>query len=281
MLRKVPLIKEYRLNKLKTCLKCINKYPFNRDKQKECILNLYPGKSEKSVFRGMVIPSLRSLGLIVGYEGLIRLSANGKLIRESVNMKGDLHKRIIRTVVYEIDKQRFGLLETLLKTKPTSKQQFLSLVSLTISAPNDKQKAERILHWISILEQSELLYIKNGEETSILKQNYKQVLLDADKNKKDVSKFWKYFFKAYFEMGKGMADIVDIADLREKVSLKFLKNKKEILTEKQFDEMLRQIPFATDKYIISLGTPMGAEEKLFEYENKYFRTLGIRILREG
>lgn len=106
----IPLIKEYRINKLKACLRCIDDHPFNRDKQKDCILNLYPGKSEKSVFRGMIIPSLRHLGLILGYRGFIRVSANGKIITESKILSDELHQRVLRAVMYEIDQNKFKLI---------------------------------------------------------------------------------------------------------------------------------------------------------------------------
>lgn len=55
-----------------------------------------------------------------------------------------------------------------------------------------------------------------------------------------------------------------------------------IVTEEQFDELLRGVKFATDDYIISLGRAMGAEEKLFKHEDNYYRTVSIRFLnKEG
>ena len=63
MPNEMPLIKEFRIARILACLNCFACHPFDRNKQRECILSLYPGKTEKSVFRGMVIPSLRRLGL--------------------------------------------------------------------------------------------------------------------------------------------------------------------------------------------------------------------------
>jgi hypothetical protein len=101
----------------------------------------------------------------------------------------------------------------------------------------------------------------------------------VDVDNKSMEDFKKYLFKAYFELSKKTAGIIDIADLRENVALKLLRENKIILTENQFDEMLRKIPFATDDYIISFGRPMGAEEKLFERNGNYFRTLSIKFFR--
>jgi len=281
--KKIPLIKEYRVDKLKNCLKYIDMYSFNRDKQKEFILSLYPDKKnkdpehkEKSVFRGMVIPSLRHLGLIVGYGDLLRTSANGKLIIESELTSKNLHQRVLKAVIYEIDQNIFQFIDVLRENDSINIQNFLQLMNIT--APSEKQKKERISHWFSILKEVELI---NYDAKNIIlnEHKYNQILSDVDVDNKSMEDFKKYLFKAYFELSKETAGIIDIADLRENVALKLLKENKIILTENQFDEMLRKIPFATDDYIISFGRPMGAEEKLFERNGNYFRTLSIKFFR--
>jgi len=281
--KKIPLIKEYRVDKLKNCLKYIDKYSFNRDKQKEFILSLYPDKKdkdpehkEKSVFRGMVIPSLRHLGLIVGYGDLLRTSANGKLIIESELTSKNLHQRVLRAVIYEIDQNIFQFIDVLRENDSINIRNFLQLMN--INAPSEKQKKERISHWFSILKEVELINY-NAKNIILNEHKHNQILSDVDVNNKSMEDFKKYFFKAYFELSKETAGIIDIADLRENVALKLLRENKIILTENQFDEMLRKIPFATDDYIISFGRPMGAEEKLFKRNGNYFRTLSIKFFR--
>lgn len=281
--KKIPLIKEYRVDKLKNCLKYIDTYSFNRDKQKEFILSLYPDKKdkdpehkEKSVFRGMVIPSLRHLGLIVGYGDLLRTSANGKLIIESELTSKNLHQRVLRAVIYEIDQNIFQFIDVLRENDSINIRNFLQLMN--INAPSEKQKKERISHWFSILKEVELINY-NAKNIILNEHKYNQILSDVDVDNKSMEDFKKYLFKAYFELSKETAGIIDIADLRENVALKLLRKNKIILTENQFDEMLRKIPFATDDYIISFGRPMGAEEKLFERNGNYFRTLSIKFFR--
>lgn len=281
--KKIPLIKEYRVDKLKNCLKYIDTYSFNRDKQKEFILSLYPDKKdkdpehkEKSVFRGMVIPSLRHLGLIVGYGDLLRTSANGKLIIESELTNKNLHQRVLRAVIYEIDQNIFQFIDVLRENDSINIRNFLQLMN--INAPSEKQKKERISHWFSILKEVELINY-NAKNIILNEHKYNQILSDVDVNNKSMEDFKKYLFKAYFELSKKTAGIIDIADLRENVALKLLRENKIILTENQFDEMLRKIPFATDDYIISFGRPMGAEEKLFKRNGNYFRTLSIKFFR--
>lgn len=281
--KKIPLIKEYRVDKLKNCLKYIDTYSFNRDKQKEFILSLYPDKKdkdpehkEKSVFRGMVIPSLRHLGLIVGYGDLLRTSANGKLIIESELTSKNLHQRVLRAVIYEIDQNIFQFIDVLRENDSINIRNFLQLMN--INAPSEKQKKERISHWFSILKEVELINY-NAKNIILNEHKHNQILSDVDVNNKSMEDFKKYFFKAHFELSKETAGIIDIADLRENVALKLLRENKIILTENQFDEMLRKIPFATDDYIISFGRPMGAEEKLFKRNGNYFRTLSIKFFR--
>ncbi|OYD15603.1 hypothetical protein CH333_05360 [candidate division WOR-3 bacterium JGI_Cruoil_03_44_89] len=283
----VPLIKEYRINRQKKCLKCIYKYAFDRDKQKECILSLYHNRKErssehreKSIFRGMVIPSLRYLGLIVGYGDSIRISANGKLIIESEAMNSKLHERVLRAVIYEVDKNIFHFIDFIKGLSSFPPREIINKLCNKISGPPDKQKRERIRKFLSILEQVKLMN-HSSQKLSLNKKKYNQAIKDVDVSMKNIEDFKKCFFDAYFEVSKNTAGIADIVDIREKVSIQMLKEYKVIVTEDQFDELLRGTPFETEKYIISLGEPMGAEEKLFKYKGDYFRTLYIKTRKMG
>lgn len=282
---KIPLIKENRINKLEGCLECIAQYPFDREKQRECILALYPGKSEKSTFRGMVIPSLRHLGLILGYGDLIRLSANGKIIVESKSINDELHQRVLRAVIFEIDKRKFRFMQTLTHITTIEEgipiEDFIQTISSMIIAPSQKQKNERIRRWLSVLKQTGLITQSDLRKIKVNKANYREAIIDLSLNNIKIKRFREYLFNAYFSLSKDAAGVVDIADLREKVAIKMLRNDSAIFTEGQFDEMLRKLPLITDEYIISLGRPMGADEKLFEYKGKYFRTFSLHILKKN
>ena len=282
--QKMPLIKEYRVDMIRECLRCLDEHPFERDRQKECILSLYPNKEdkslehrEKSIFRGMVIPSLRSLGLIVGYGDYIRSSANGRLIVESKSMGDEIHQRVLRTVVLEIDKNWFKLVEVLLQKVTVSVQDAINLLDVDNHLP-ERQRRERVKKWCSVLEQVGLI-IDDGGQISIESSNYKETLLDTDTRQKSSEVFRQSLFNTYYALGVETAGIVNITDLRLEVAIAALKTTGVILTEGQFDEMLRNINFATDDYIVSLGRPMGAEEKLFKYRGEYFRTLSIKSFR--
>jgi len=108
-----------------------------------------------------------------------------------------------------------------------------------------------------------------------------QVEKDLDiSTKKD--KFEKIFFEAYMSIFKKQENIpiVDMPDIRTAVAVAFYTRHNLVITEKQFDEMLRGVKFATDEYIISLGRAMGAEEKIFKHEDNYYRTISIRFLNK-
>jgi len=271
---RIPSFKEDRLRLIIKSLECINENKFNRKKKKNCILGLYPlGKSEKAVFRGIAIPTLRRLGLIIGYEEYIRPSSNGMLLLESRYNK-KLHQDVTRAVFLEIDKNLFGFIYTLKKLK-------FKMLPYPHFSKNVEGAEEYKKRWLKILNQCEL--IKLTEEK---KWTYRKVLLmkdtlslterSLDYRRKEIF-FKEYLFRGYKELSLKSAGIVDIEDLRSKVALKVLKEKEEIITERQFDDLLRKIPLATDKYIISLGQPMGTEEKLFELNGKYYRTLSMRV----
>jgi hypothetical protein len=275
----IPLIKENRIEKLLEVLECFYNYPFNRTALKDCILELYKGKDEKSVFRGMVIPSLRHLGLILGYEEDLRLSSNGNLIVIAKRESYEEGVRVFRTILIEIDEDNLNVFK-MLERRSMTYNKFKQLIIKRIEAPSEKQAKERIEHWISMLFDVGLLIRKN-DKIEVSEINLSRVKKDLDIKGK-WAQFKELFFDAYGSIFKKQENIpiIDIEDIRREVAQNFFKKQKLVLTEKKFDVLLRRMPFTTNEYIISLGRAMGAEEKLFEYEKNYYRTLSIRFLNK-
>lgn len=269
---RIPPIKEDRKEFILKILECVDKNKFNREKMKKCILALYPNKTEKSVFRGIAIPTLRHLGLILGYDEYIRPSANGRLILESIYNE-DLHQKSIRSVFLDIDRSKFGFIDILKKLNSKT-------IPYTIFKKNREGTEEYKRRWLKILKDCDLIKLseRNWQKRIIIlvKDNISQTENNLDyRKKKDF--FIKYLFEVYKKIGTKSAGILDIENLRGEVALEVLKKEKEIITAEQFDNLLREIPLVTNKYIISLGQPMGAEEKLFELNGKYYRTLSIKL----
>lgn len=251
----MPMIKEYRIKKIIRCLECIDKNTFDRDKQKECILGLYPGKSEKSVFRGMVISTLRHIELIVGYSDTIRVSANAKLIIKSKS-NVTLHNRVLRAIFVELDSKIFKSIH-IIRTK-----------GAFVYSSEDKIK-ERQKKWISILTQ-----LKVMKRDSVNSKIFKLAEGDLDIDSKK-TEFKKVLFEEYKKLVSNI-NLVDIVDLREKVALEFL-SKNKILTEDQFDALLKNIKPVTKDYIISFGSSIGTG-KPFKNEDNYYGTISIKEL---
>ena len=274
----IPLLKEHRVSKIIEALKCIDKSPYNREKQRQCILKLYPNKTEKSVFRGMIIPTLRYLGLIVGFGKAIRLSSNGRIIVEAEKKSTNRAIQVGRIVFLEIDKKTFGFVEEL-KNQKIAKKDLVDLISQRLEQMPRKRKEERINRWLRILEGCKLIKSKKGLIT-LDKKNYEQAEKELNVKSKHRS-FRKILLEEYKSTPLyETAGIVDIPLLRQRVAVKYF-DKNMILTESQFDELLGKLPLVTEDYVISLGQPMGAEEKLFHYRGNYYRTLSITFFEEG
>jgi len=270
----LPLIKENRIGKLTEILRIFDKNPYNREKQVESVLRLYPNKIAKSVFRGMAIPSLRYLGLIIGYDNLIRLSANGRILLKAESRNKNELFRAWQAILYELD-NKFGFI------RAVDGQSDLSILknrlARSVSGPSDRQVIERINKWLRMLLDSQLLMKKNGKVTAnrVLIRRAKLDTLALQKK----SRFRDLLFEAYKSFPfRDTAGIVDIAELRETTSILFYDKNNEILTEAQFDALLRTLPLITKKFIISLGQTMGAEEKLLKLGRDYYRTISIEFL---
>lgn len=281
---KVPLIKENNIAMLIKSMHCIDKHAYDREAQRECILSLYPNKSEKSVFRGMVIPSLRHLGFIVGYSDLIRLSANGKLLLQTREQGDSEFLRVLSAVFLEIDSHKFKFIQEIQRLESVegvvAHDHLLRVLCQKVEAPSQKQKKERVTRWLKMLEQCGLLK-KEKDPISIrlLYSRFKKAENDLNWQPK-LSLFKRLLFESYLSLFGKSAGIVDIADVREYVALSSYRERKKVLTEHRFDELLNSLPLVTDDYVISLGHPMGAEEKLFVYKGDYYRTLSITFFKE-
>jgi len=276
----IPLLKEDRVSKLIKALQCINQHPYSREKQRSCILRLYPNKTEKSVFRGMIIPTLRYLGLILGFGEAIRLSGNGKIIVEAAKRSIEEARRVARVVLLDEDKRTFHFVEILRRNPNILKKNFIDLKCQEIEGKPRKRVEERINRWLRVLKECGLIELRE-ERINPRKKNYK----DAEKELNAEPKS-RLFRRVLFEQYRSFpsyetAGIVDIPLLRQLVAIRYYTDHNMILTESQFDELLRRLPFVTEDYVVSLGQSMGAEEKLFLYKGNYYRTLSITFFEKG
>jgi len=273
----IPVIKERRIQYIIYSLKCFHDNPFNRELQRACVLKLYPDKNEHSVFRGVTIHTLRKLGLIVGRGDRIRLGSNGKIILDSD--KVSMRERTIRAVILEIDFHRSHFIELIKKAQPLKYSDLISYLQKD-AILGKKQLKERVDSWVRILTDSGLVDSDREGRLTVKSENLETAMKDLRVEEKEPS-FIEILLSCFSALHKyGTAGMIDIADLRSEVSIEYLHKRNMILTEAQFDQLLRNAPKVTDTYIITFGQPMGAEEQLFIYRGNYYRTINIRMLKE-
>jgi hypothetical protein len=275
--KEFPLVKEVNAQRILAALLLLRQFPLDRDAQRDAILSLYRQKEEKSVFRGMVIPSFRKLGLLQGWEDMISLSANGLVIAEAAGASLDFGMRAFRAVLLEKDREYLSIVEVHVRETITTVQLYQRLYR-EIASPSDIQRRERLKRWTALLCGAGLLQ-KTADHLCMAQSAVTVAQQDLNHAPKSPH-FTEILFRSYNELvqRQHQVDVVDIADLRSVVATRYCRQLKLILTERQFDTLLRVVPITTEKYLISFGKPMGPEEKLFEMKGQYYRTLSIRDL---
>jgi hypothetical protein len=269
-------------------LECINDHPYNRDGFQEAVLKLYADKSSKSVFRGMAIPTLRRLGFIVGYADVIRISANGALVHTARQEFKSEGLRALRAVLLEMDDE-IGLL-SYLENKPAVPIQDLiddwtPRVYISDSRVAHKPEArnraarERLLDWVNFLTFAELLY-SSGQNVRVDAGCLTRTRNDIDANTSEKREsFSQNLFKAYRKIVVEQSGIktVEIERLRKELAIRIYGQSHLLITEKQFDVLLKEYPKASEEYTIAFGRSMGADEKLFFFQGKHYQTMSIRF----
>jgi len=282
----LPVLKAWK--RIFELLECVNDYPYDRDGFQEAVLKLYEGKSPKSVFRGMAVPTLRRLGFIVGYADVIRISANGALVHTARQESKPEGLRALRAILLEMDDQ-IGLLSYLEDKSTVPIQDLIDdwtpRVGISDSRVAHKPEArnraarERIHDWVSFLTFAELLY-SSGQNVRVdaLRLTQTRNDIDVDTLEKRES-FSQNFFKAYRKIVVEQSGIktVEIERLRKELAIRIYGQSHLLITEKLFDALLKEHPKVSDEYTIAFGRSMGADEKLLFFQGKYYQTVSIRF----
>ena len=247
----IPVLKAWK--RVFELIECFGKHPFDREELKTSVLALFSdGKEEKSVFRGMAIPTMRRLGLIVGFGEDIRLSPNGRLIFEAQKLRDILAHRALASIAFEIDRDEVGFIELIGKNKAIDKNGFVSICFSNLRTQNIPAAKERIRNWLVFLNMCGLLIVK--EFISLNKEGVKIARDDLNPRPKKNS-FKSVLLKAYDSLFRKSAGIKtqSLLSLREETSMIFLNQNRMILTENQFDFLLSEIPKSTGRYQMSFG----------------------------
>lgn len=282
----LPVLKAWK--RIFELLECISDHPYDRDGFQEAVLKLYPGKSPKSVFRGMAVPTLRSLGFIVGYADIIRISANGALVHTARQESKSEGLRALRAVLLEMDEES-GLLSFLEDKSAITVQDLIDrwtpYVDISDSRVAHKPEArnraarERIRDWVNFLTFAELLY--SDRQCILIDTNHLAQTRHDTSAAKKAELFGENFFLVYNKIVAGQKGIktVEIERLRKELAIRLCDQLHLLVTERQFDALLEQLPKVSDQYTITFGRSMGADEKLFLFQGKYYQTVSVRFYR--
>ena len=282
----LPVLKAW--ERIFELLKCINDHSYDRNGFQEAVLELYPGKSPKSVFRGMAVPTLRSLGFVVGYADVIRISANGALIHAARQESRPEGLRALRAVLLEMD-DGIGILSYLEDKSAIPIQVLIDdwtrKVDISDSRVTHKPEAqnraarERIRDWVNFLTFAESLYT-SGQDIRADIQHLIQTRNDIDASTPEKrAGFDENFLKVYKRIVVEQNGIrtVEIEHLRKELATRVYGQSRLLITEKQFDALLKEFPRTSDQYTITFGHSMGADEKLFFFQGQYYQTVSIRF----
>ena len=177
----------------------LHDYGENRNELREHVLSMFENTDEKSVFRGMYIPTMRAIGLTLGFGQDIRCSSNGRLLFEAYSMSNNEGKRVLGKILVEIDENSYAIM-TFLRTQLGADQKsvvdFVTSKDISLGqAPlPEKVAKERIRKLMRYLIEGGIARQENSRY--ILDDNsYQQI--KADTKIMQISEFWNVLLSCY------------------------------------------------------------------------------------
>jgi hypothetical protein len=250
-------------------------HEFDRDGFKDSVLALFPEKEEKSVFRGMAIPSLRTLGLLIGFEQETHLSSDGALVAEASISNSFPASEPIRLLLREIEFER-NLSAVWHKDDLTQEYIRQSYAKVEQGDTADIPKGDftgRINRWLNYLEYFGIVS-RSGEARHRTLPVLKAVPVYSEAEMKS---FAKAFRAAYRHLMRGEIgeSVIAIEDVRREVAIRLWKDKRVIVMRRDFDRLLTRSLEAgiTD---VHLHRSMGADEELFVFKDTSYQSVSIK-----
>lgn len=240
-------------------------YGENRNELREHVLSMFNSTDQKSVFRGMYVPTMRALGLTLGFGQEIRCSSNGRLLFEAYSKSNDEGKRVLGKLLVEIDEGNYAIVYFLRERLVTEHKSIVEFItskdtSLGLTPLSYKVTSERARKFLRYLAEGQVVKQHDSQYT-LDEAGYQRAKADTDIFK--VPEFWNILLSCYNsikEMNVGFPS-VPIYQLRDKVSKQFYQ-RGIALTEQEFDSLIAGLPRIQSDYIIKFSRPMMESEKL-------------------
>ncbi len=266
-LRKVGGIPVFKLPpaRLGPVVLALRAHQFDRDGFRLAVMELFAAdKEEKSVFRGMAIPTLRALGLLLGFESELRLSSDGALVAAGEEARS---KEPMAQILREIE------LELELRAVWTSRAQPMVAVVDELCRLDQAEGAivaetrRRVGRWLSYLEFFEVVTRTNDKYRRL--PTRRDMSLSADE-------FGRRLVAAYRALSpKTIGEpSVSIDDVARVVALRSL-DEGIVVTRRTFDELLGDC-ISRGRVSVHLHRSMGAGQRLFRWHEGTYESLSIR-----
>ena len=256
-------------------------YGENRSELREHVLSMFDSADEKSVFRGMYVPTMRALRLTLGFGQEIRCSSNGRLLFEAYSKSNDEGKRVLGKILVEIDEDNYNIVDFLKNRLVTEHKSIVKFItskdaSLGLTPLSDTVVNERVRKFMRYLTEGRV--VKQADSQYALDEGYQQIKVDTDVIK--VPEFWDILLSCYniIEEMKAGFPSVPIYQLRNEVSKQFYQ-RGIALTEREFDSLIARLPRIQSDYILKFSRPMMESEKLLHLGGEVYS--GMAIFKRG
>jgi hypothetical protein len=235
---------------------------FDRAGFRDAVLDIFAGDSdgsfsEKSVFRGMAIPTLRALGLLLGFETTLELSADGALAAAGARSKAAAPMAAILIDIEDEKSLGFTLRGTESAALVVDK-----LCSIDGQLPESRRRAQR---WLAYLEHFGVVETTDGK--------LRRVAVAHDIDLQDFQERLRAAYRLITRKAIG-EPTVTIDEIAKKVALSAYE-KGVIITRRQFDNLLRQ-GLESRTIAVHLHRSMGAAQRLFQVGATYYESLSFR-----
>jgi hypothetical protein len=262
-------------NRVLSVILALRDHEYDRDGFRSTVLSLFPGKEEKSVFRGMAIPTLRGLGLLIGFESEMHLSGDGSLVAAAYNPTNPGDNEPMQLLLRATEKERE--LGAVWRKRHVSISDVRHALSKADKPGKEKRPIGDFLgranRWLSYLEFFNIVVRKE----KVFQRLLLPLRSDPQIGRGAIVSFAKELLSAYRNLMPGGVGepVIAIEAIHRELALQRWKTRKVILIRRDFDRLLERC-LRTGILDIHLHRSMGAEQGLFMHEGISYQTMSIR-----
>jgi len=210
----------------------------------------------------MAIPTLRGLGLLMGFEATVHLSSDGALVAAGFDRRrNDPMAAVLGDIEAELG------LDT--PWSPVQTIDEISAALFEVDAEGTSESRRRVQRWLAYLEYFGVV-ARTGEGREGLCRTSRPALQVS------APQFEKYLLAAYRKLSpKTIGEpAVLIDDVAREVALQCL-DAGEVVTRRMFDGYLSRC-VSDGRVAVHLHRSMGAGQKLFRLRGEVFESMSIR-----